>query len=82
MRSVPRITRRTPALLARALALAETFALQAQNATAGADPHTPARVVAMELTPDSRKALADFTRDCVGNRVQPARTASCCPRSP
>lgn len=58
------------ALLAPALALAETVALQAQNATAGADPHTSARVVEVELKPDSRKALADFTRDRVGKRVQ------------
>ncbi|CAB3671673.1 MULTISPECIES: SecDF P1 head subdomain-containing protein [Achromobacter] len=62
-------------ILAAALAMplaahAESVALQAQRATASADPHTGARVVDIELKPDSRKALADFTRDRVGKRIQ------------
>ncbi|AYD66985.1 hypothetical protein YH64_005030 [Achromobacter sp. LC458] len=49
---------------------AESVTLQAQRATASSDPHTGARVVDIELKPDSRKALADFTRDRVGKRIQ------------
>ena len=49
---------------------AETVMLQAEKATAGIDPHTSARIVDVELKPDSRKALADFTRDRVGKRIQ------------
>jgi len=51
-------------------AQAETVVLQAERATAGADPHTSARVVDIELKPESRQALADFTRDRVGKRIQ------------
>jgi len=32
--------------------------------------NTGARVVDVELKPDSRKALADFTRERVGKRIQ------------
>ncbi|MFD4835884.1 hypothetical protein ACFWP0_00145 [Achromobacter sp. NPDC058515] len=49
---------------------AESVVLQAAQATAGADPHTNARVVDIQLKPESRKALADFTRDRVGKRIQ------------
>jgi preprotein translocase subunit SecD len=40
------------------------------RATAGADPQTSARTVDVELKPESRQALADFTRDRVGKRIQ------------
>jgi len=49
---------------------AESVTLHAARATASADPNTGARVVDVELKPDSRKALADFTRDRVGKRIQ------------
>ncbi|MEN4920038.1 hypothetical protein ABE485_15300 [Achromobacter spanius] len=49
---------------------AETVALKVEQATAGADPHTNARIVDIKLAPDSGKALADFTRDRVGKRIQ------------
>ncbi|KAG1440712.1 hypothetical protein G6F57_018934 [Rhizopus arrhizus] len=39
-------------------------------ATPSADPHTGARVVDVALKPDSQKALADFTRNRVGKRIQ------------
>ena len=48
----------------------ETVTLQAASATPGADPHTGARVVDVALKPDSQKALADFTRNRVGKRIQ------------
>lgn len=49
---------------------AETVTLRAEKATAGIDPHTAARIVDVELKPDSRQALADFTRNRVGKRIQ------------
>jgi preprotein translocase subunit SecD len=49
---------------------AETVTLQAASATPSADPHTGARVVDVALKPDSQKALADFTRNRVGKRIQ------------
>lgn len=49
---------------------AESVVLHTEQATAGADPHTNARIVDIQLRPDSRKALADFTRDRVGKRIQ------------
>ncbi|MBB1596480.1 hypothetical protein [Achromobacter sp. UMC46] len=49
---------------------AETVTLQAASATPGADPATGARVVDVALKPDSQKALADFTRNRVGKRIQ------------
>lgn len=61
------------ALLAGTLPLAaqaETVALRAASATPGADPQTGARVVEVALKPDSQKALADFTRNRVGKRIQ------------
>lgn len=61
------------AALAVALPLAahaETVVLHAAQATPGADPHTNARIVDIQLKPESRKALADFTRDRVGKRIQ------------
>lgn len=61
------------AALAAALpfaAHAESITLQVAQATAGADPHTNARVVDIQLKPESSKALADFTRDRVGKRIQ------------
>lgn len=61
------------AALAIALPLAahaESVVLHAQQVTPGADPQTNARVVDIELKPESRKALADFTRDRVGKRIQ------------
>lgn len=48
---------------------AESVTLHAERATASAD-NTGARVVDVELKPDSRKALADFTRERVGKRIQ------------
>ncbi len=51
-------------------AVAETVTLSAASATPGADPHTGARVVDVVLKPDSQKALANFTRDRVGKRIQ------------
>ncbi|MCS3507687.1 MULTISPECIES: SecDF P1 head subdomain-containing protein [Achromobacter] len=48
---------------------ADSVTLHAERATAGAD-NTGARVVDVELKPDSRKALADFTRERVGKRIQ------------
>ncbi|MGY6268859.1 SecDF P1 head subdomain-containing protein [Achromobacter denitrificans] len=51
-------------------ALADTVVLHAERATASADPATSARVVEIELKPESRKALADFTRERVGKRIQ------------
>lgn len=51
-------------------AQAETVVLHAERATAGADPDTSARTVDIELKPESRKALADFTRERVGKRIQ------------
>ncbi|CAB5510923.1 hypothetical protein LMG26857_00205 [Achromobacter anxifer] len=51
-------------------AYAETVVLHAQSATAGADPQTAARTVDVVLKPESRQALADFTRDRVGKRIQ------------
>ncbi|MGE8690413.1 MAG: SecDF P1 head subdomain-containing protein [Achromobacter sp.] len=51
-------------------AQADTVVLHAERATAGADPHTSARMVEVELKPESRKALADFTRERVGKRIQ------------
>jgi preprotein translocase subunit SecD len=48
---------------------ADSVTLHAERATASADP-TGARVVDVELKPDSRKALADFTRERVGKRIQ------------
>jgi len=51
-------------------AYAETVVLQVLRATAGADPQTSARTVDVELKPESRQALADFTRDRVGKRIQ------------
>ena len=51
-------------------AVAETVTLNAASATPGADPHTGARVVDVVLKPDSQKALANFTRDRVGKRIQ------------
>lgn len=51
-------------------AQAETVVLHAERATASADPTTSARVVEIELKPESRKALADFTRERVGKRIQ------------
>lgn len=51
-------------------AQAETVILQAASATPGADPQTGARVVDVALKPDSQKALADFTRNRVGQRIQ------------
>ncbi|RAP60796.1 hypothetical protein A6B37_20735 [Achromobacter sp. HZ01] len=61
------------ALLAALLpcaAQAETVMLQAQQATASADPATSARTVEITLKPESAKALADFTRARVGQRIQ------------
>ncbi|CAB3739531.1 MULTISPECIES: SecDF P1 head subdomain-containing protein [Achromobacter] len=49
---------------------AETVTLQAASATPSADPHTGARVVDVALKPESQKALADFTRNRVGKRIQ------------
>ncbi|MGS1008822.1 SecDF P1 head subdomain-containing protein [Achromobacter anxifer] len=51
-------------------AYAETVVLHVARATAGADPQTSARTVDVELKPESRQALADFTRDRVGKRIQ------------
>lgn len=51
-------------------AYAESITLQAARATASSDPATSARIVDIELQPDSRKALADFTRDRIGKRIQ------------
>ena len=48
---------------------ADSVTLHAERATASAD-NTGARVVDVELKPDSRKALADFTRERVGKRIQ------------
>ncbi|MGV2898476.1 SecDF P1 head subdomain-containing protein [Achromobacter sp. AGC78] len=48
---------------------ADSVTLHAERATAGGD-NTGARVVDVELKPDSRKALADFTRERVGKRIQ------------
>ncbi|CAB3697564.1 MULTISPECIES: SecDF P1 head subdomain-containing protein [Achromobacter] len=58
------------ALLLPGAAYAETVVLQVARATAGADPQTSARTVDVELKPESRQALADFTRDRVGKRIQ------------
>lgn len=58
------------ALLLPCAAYAETVVLQVARATAGADPQTSARTVDVELKPESRQALADFTRDRVGKRIQ------------
>ncbi len=49
---------------------AESVVLHVEQATAGADPHTNARIVDIKLKPDSTKALADFTRNRVGQRIQ------------
>ncbi len=49
---------------------AESATLQVEQATPGADPHTNARIVDIKLKPDSSKALANFTRERVGQRVQ------------
>ncbi|WP_447922225.1 SecDF P1 head subdomain-containing protein [Achromobacter aegrifaciens] len=51
-------------------AYAESVVLHVERATAGADPQTSARVVDIELKPESRQALADFTRDRLGKRIQ------------
>lgn len=51
-------------------AYAESVVLHVERATAGADPQTSARVVDIELKPESRQALAEFTRDRVGKRIQ------------
>ncbi|WMD19753.1 hypothetical protein RAS12_24550 [Achromobacter seleniivolatilans] len=51
-------------------AYAESITLHAASATASSDAATSARVVDIELQPDSRKALADFTRERIGKRVQ------------
>ncbi|WP_043519132.1 SecDF P1 head subdomain-containing protein [Achromobacter arsenitoxydans] len=58
------------AVLLPLAAHAESVVLQVEQATPGADPHTNARVVDIKLKPDSTKALADFTRDRVGKRIQ------------
>lgn len=58
------------ALLLPGAAYAETVVLQVARATARADPQTSARTVDVELKPESRQALADFTRDRVGKRIQ------------
>ena len=58
------------ALLLPSAAYAEAVVLQVARATAGADPQTSARTVDVELKPESRQALADFTRDRVGKRIQ------------
>lgn len=57
-------------LLAAAASHAESVALRADKATAGVDPQTSMRYVDVVLHPDSRQALADFTRDRVGKRIQ------------
>lgn len=57
-------------LLAAAASHAESVALRAEKATAGVDPQTSTRYVDVVLHPDSRQALADFTRDRVGKRIQ------------
>lgn len=49
---------------------AESVTLHAASATPGADPNTGARVVDVALKPESQKALADFTRNRVGKRIQ------------
>nr|WP_315527116.1 hypothetical protein [uncultured Achromobacter sp.] len=49
---------------------AESVILHAASATPGADPNTGARVVDVALKPESQKALADFTRNRVGKRIQ------------
>ncbi|SEI55413.1 hypothetical protein [Achromobacter sp. NFACC18-2] len=61
------------AALAVALPLAahaESVVLQVEQATPGADPHTNARVVDIKLKPQSTQALAAFTRERVGQRIQ------------
>lgn len=57
-------------LLAAAATHAESVTLRAEKATAGIDPQTSMRYVDVVLHPDSRQALADFTRDRVGKRIQ------------
>lgn len=57
-------------VLAPAAVMAETVTLQAASATAGTDPQSSMRIVDVVLKPDSRQALADFTRQRVGKRVQ------------
>lgn len=49
---------------------AESVVLHAEQATAGADTNTSAKVVDVQLTPESSKALAEFTRERVGKRIQ------------
>ncbi|MCY1541038.1 hypothetical protein D9M68_767100 [compost metagenome] len=51
-------------------AQAEMIVLHVERATAGADPGSSARMVEVELKPESSKALADFTRERVGKRIQ------------
>lgn len=58
------------AMLLPCAAYAETVVLHVERATAGVDPRTSARMVDVELKPESRQALADFTRDRVGKRIQ------------
>ncbi|WAI84606.1 MULTISPECIES: SecDF P1 head subdomain-containing protein [Achromobacter] len=70
MPSLRHIILAAAAALAMPLAAhAESVTLHAERATASAD-NTGARVVDVELKPDSRKALADFTRERVGKRIQ------------
>lgn len=57
-------------LLAAAASHAESVALRADQATAGIEPQTSTRYVDVVLHPDSRQALADFTRNRVGKRIQ------------
>ncbi|WP_025138424.1 hypothetical protein [Achromobacter sp. DH1f] len=57
-------------MLAPAAVLAETVTLQAESATPGTDQVTSMRFVDVVLKPGSRQALADFTRNRVGKRIQ------------
>lgn len=69
----PMLATALAAALAAAVPLAahaESVTLQVEQATPGADPHTNARIVDIKLKPDSSRALANFTRERVGQRVQ------------
>lgn len=56
-------------LAACAVARAETVALQVESAIAEQDPHTKQEVVNVQLTPEGRHGLAEFTRDRVGRTI-------------
>lgn len=57
-------------VLAPVAAVAETLQLSVRQATIERDPNLPLKILALELTDDSRATFADFTTRHVGKIVE------------